>query len=202
MQFLGFVRQFVIHEVPHREESHDFIILHDGQVPAAVRLHALHGFFESRGFVDGRDVFGHDLLDGGFVGLQAFDYDTREEVALAEHAFQFTIVHDQNRSDVQFSHAPGDLANSLGLFHAKQLTLVQYVAYSRHRGPSWKRFQPRYHIRKKKRKWGQATLSLFSSQVIDFTVTAYSPKCDRQPRSPAFGRNLLIVRSDWEEIGD
>src|SRR5581483_11952877 len=76
--------------------------------------------------------------DGRSVRLQPFDDHPSHEVALAEHTSQFPVVDDQNRSDVQFRHSSGNVANALRLFYAEQFPLVQNISYSRHLGPSCK----------------------------------------------------------------
>ena len=107
----------------------------DRQMPAIVGLHGFHGLFQAGRFVDGGHLGAHDQAHRRAFGIAALHHDPLHEIALAENAAQLVAVKNQDGSDVEIRHFPGNFRYGMMLFDAEELTLTHDVADTGHTHP-------------------------------------------------------------------
>src|SRR5690606_8535281 len=91
-------------DVPDRDDPHQPVVLHHGQMTDTVVGHQSHAVGDRLLRPDGDYVSRHDDAHRQVAGATAQQYDLACVVAFGEHADDGAFVHDDQRSDVVLGH--------------------------------------------------------------------------------------------------
>src|SRR5262249_33306469 len=98
-------------DIPHGHHTHQFLPFHDGNVPAFRGFHLLKAAFGGLADGDGRHVFGHNLRNEGFLGIEVLGHYPVQEIPFRKDSHQLFTLHDENTANQELGHFFGSLQN-------------------------------------------------------------------------------------------
>jgi hypothetical protein len=127
MDFFGLAGNFKIHQIAHGKKGDQPPLAGDREVAAVIGLHRFHGFLRGGAFLDRANGPGHDVANGGAVGIAVFENDPHHQVPLAEDAREFLSLQDQDGTHMESGHDARDFGNGLMLFDAEEFALMDDI---------------------------------------------------------------------------
>src|SRR5579863_3277422 len=93
-----------VHQVADGNHPDDPVAFDHGEMADASIGHNAHALLDRMRWGYGDDVAGHDVRNGGVLGMAALENDLAGVIALRDDANKLTVTHDEQRADRLFGH--------------------------------------------------------------------------------------------------